>query len=116
MTGCVARIAWKMPVMMIACIPLFICVHVITEPNSAVSAGFSFFPPATPMLMVTRLSIPPGIPAWQPWVGVVLVLATTAVCVYVAGRIFRVGLLLQGKEKASKRAQTALREKLLRRW
>jgi ABC-2 type transport system permease protein len=86
-----------MPVMMVACIPLFVSVHVVMEPNSAVSTAFSFFPPATPMLMVTRQAIPPGVPAWQPWVGVAVVLAATLACVYAAGRIFRVGLLMQGK-------------------
>jgi ABC-2 type transport system permease protein len=59
--------------------------------------GASFFPFATPTLMVARMATPPGIPAWQPLVGVLGVLATTVVCVYVAGRIFRVGLLMQGK-------------------
>ena len=43
------------------------------------------------------MAVPPGIPWWQPVLAVVGVLATTTLCVYVAGRIFRVGLLMQGK-------------------
>jgi ABC-2 type transport system permease protein len=34
---------------------------------------------------------------WQVATAAVLTLATTAVCVWAAGRVFRVGLLMQGK-------------------
>jgi ABC-2 type transport system permease protein len=78
-------------------LPLFIWVNVIQEPTSAFSTAVSLFPPATPMLMVARQAVPPGIPVWQPLLGIALVLATTFLCVYAAGRIFRVGLLMQGK-------------------
>jgi hypothetical protein len=43
------------------------------------------------------VSVPPGIEWWQPVVGVVLVVATSLACVWAASRIFRVGLLMQGK-------------------
>jgi ABC-2 type transport system permease protein len=86
-----------LPVMLLACLPLFVIVNVIQEPNGPVATGLSFFPFATPMLMLARLAIPPGIPFWQPVIGVLLVLATTVLCVWVAGRIFRVGILMQGK-------------------
>ena len=85
------------PVMLLSCLPLFMLRNVLEEPNGPVVVGVSFFPFSTPMLMVARLSIPPGVPWWQPVVGVLVVLATTVACVYAAGRIFRVGLLMQGK-------------------
>jgi ABC-2 type transport system permease protein len=86
-----------MPVMMLAVLPLFVWFNVIREPTSSFSTWISFFPPGTPMLMIARQAVPPGIPLWQPAVGILLVLLTTVFCVYAAGRIFRVGLLMQGK-------------------
>jgi ABC-2 type transport system permease protein len=86
-----------MPVIMIVVLPMLVLIHVIQEPNSVFSTSLSFFPPATPMVMIGRLAVPPGIPWWQPALGVVLLLATTAGFVYAAGRIFRVGLLMQGQ-------------------
>jgi ABC-2 type transport system permease protein len=86
-----------MPVIMIVMLPLFVVVPILQDPNSLFSTLCSFFPPSTPMLMVARVSVPPGIPWWQPVVGVVGVLLATLACVWVAGRIFRVGILMQGK-------------------
>jgi ABC-2 type transport system permease protein len=85
------------PVMLLIMLPIFIWLNVIREPNSAFVQGVSFFPFATPVVMLGRLAVPPGIPWWQPVLGALLVLATTVLCVYAAGRIFRVGILMQGK-------------------
>jgi ABC-2 type transport system permease protein len=49
------------------------------------------------MLMLLRLSTPVAIPTWQPWLGLIGVILTTVLCVWAAGRIFRIGILLQGK-------------------
>ncbi|HLJ93555.1 MAG TPA: ABC transporter permease [Gemmataceae bacterium] len=86
-----------MPVMMLACLPLFVLLPVIESPNGTFATAISFVPSATPMLMVSRLAVPPGIAWWQPFTGVAVVLLATALCVYAAGRIFRVGILMQGK-------------------
>jgi ABC-type Na+ efflux pump permease subunit len=85
------------PVVLLAMLPIFFMGNVMREPNNPVVTGMSFFPLATPMLMIARQAIPPGLPWWQPTLGAVLVVATTLLCVYAAGRIFRVGILLQGK-------------------
>lgn len=86
-----------MPVMLLATAPVFALGQIMRDPTSPLATGLSLFPFATPMLMTARLAIPPGIPLWQPLLGMVLVLLTTVACVFAAGRIFRVGLLLQGK-------------------
>ncbi|UCF32532.1 MAG: ABC transporter permease [Phycisphaerales bacterium] len=86
-----------MPVMLIVVAPMFIWLNVVREPNATSSVVMSLFPPATPMLMVLRQSTPEGVPTWQPVLGIGLVLLVTAVCVFAAGRIFRVGILMQGK-------------------
>jgi ABC-2 type transport system permease protein len=62
------------------------------------------------MLMVIRQNVPPGIPVWQPLLGIALVVLTSLVCVFAAGRIFRVGILMQGKgAKMSDMVRWALR-------
>jgi ABC-2 type transport system permease protein len=86
------------PVMLLATFPLFVWFNVIHEPNSPFATWTSLIPTATPMLMIARLAVPPqSLPWWQPVLGVVLTLATTLFCIYAAGRIFRVGILMQGK-------------------
>jgi ABC-2 type transport system permease protein len=85
------------PVMLLAMLPMFLLSSVLQEPNSSVAVSLSFFPFATPMLMILRQSVPPGVPPWQPVLGVGLVMLTTLLCVWAAGRIFRVGMLMQGK-------------------
>ena len=86
-----------MPVMLIACIPMLILGTAIEDPNSPLVVGMSFFPPVTPMLIMVRLATPPYPAWWQAPLAVALVLAVTTACVYAAGRIFRVGILMQGK-------------------
>jgi len=79
-------------------IPYFLITFVMQQPNGAISTALSLFPPFTPMLMVLRQAMPGGgVPAWQPWVGLLGVLAFTLVMVVAAARIFRVAILVQGK-------------------
>jgi ABC-2 type transport system permease protein len=86
-----------LPIMLVACLPLFVLGAIIQEPNGTLATSLSFIPTATPMLMTARIAVPPGVPWWQPFLGVIGVLAATLGCVWAAGRIFRVGILMQGK-------------------
>ena len=86
-----------LPVWMLLMSPMFVWMMIIREPNIQMSTLFSFFPPATPTVMVLRMSTDATIPAWQPYVAAFLLILATAFCVFVASRIFRIGLLWQGK-------------------
>jgi ABC-2 type transport system permease protein len=78
-------------------IPFFVMMPVMTAPNSAMATVMSLFPPLTPVLMLLRQTMPVGIPAWQPWAGLVGILVWTVGGTWVAARIFRVGILMQGQ-------------------
>jgi len=82
-----------MPVML----PMFVIMPVIQQSNGALATALSFFPPFTPMVMLVRQAMPGGVPNWQPWVGLVGVLLWTYATTWAAARIFRVGILMQGK-------------------
>ncbi len=86
-----------MPVWAILMIPMFVWTAVIKEPTSDLSTILSFVPPWTPMLMLLRQLTPAPVPDWQPWIGLIGMAAFTIFTVWVAGRIFRVGILMQGK-------------------
>jgi ABC-2 type transport system permease protein len=85
------------PVMLLAMVPLFVWINIAREPTSSFATIASLIPTATPMLMILRIAVPPGVGWWQPLLGLALMLVTTVVFVYCAGRVFRVGLLMQGK-------------------
>lgn len=85
------------PVMMLLLVPMLASAIVLRQPNSMVSTVASLFPTASPFLMLVRLAMSPPPPMWQVALSVVLTLGTTALFIWAAARIFRIGLLMQGK-------------------
>jgi ABC-2 type transport system permease protein len=77
-------------------IPMFVLVPIAVQPESGFATGMSLFPLFTPFLMLLRQAGPAGVAPWQPWVGLVGMAAFTALLVWVGGRIFRVGIMMQG--------------------
>jgi ABC-2 type transport system permease protein len=85
------------PAMLLVMLPLFTWMSVLRAPDGTMSTVLSLVPTATPFLMLLRISLQPGPPGWQIALGVVLTTATVTVIVWAAGKIFRTGLLMQGK-------------------
>jgi ABC-2 type transport system permease protein len=89
--------AMMQPVMLVLMLPLFMSPVVLRAPNSLLSVVVSLVPVATPFLMLVRLALTPPPPLWQVLLSVVLTVSTAVGLIWAAGRIFRVGLLMQGK-------------------
>jgi ABC-2 type transport system permease protein len=78
-------------------VPLIMLSQVIQQPGGSLATGLSLFPLFTPIVMLIRQASPGGVPAWQPWVGLVGVGLLTVAIVWLATRVFRVAILMQGK-------------------
>jgi ABC-2 type transport system permease protein len=86
-----------LPVVLLSTFPIMIWTTVLENPSSPLSVGLSLFPPASPYLMLMRLALKPAPPVWQIALAVLLTTLTAIACIWAAGKIFRTGLLMQGK-------------------
>jgi ABC-2 type transport system permease protein len=69
---------------------------VLGNPNSTTSVVLSLLPPFTPIIMYMRIcaQMPP---LWQVWLSIVLLAGSVWGMVWLAARIYRVGVLMYGK-------------------
>ena len=89
--------AFLMPVWLLMLSPVFVWLLLIRDPLGSTSVCLSLFPPATPTAMMLRLATGQAIPWWQPVLGALLLALATLTVVLFAARIFRAGILWQGK-------------------
>lgn len=86
----------QFPVMMLLIVPVVVLVGVVEAPNSTASVVLSLIPFFSPVLMFARAA--GGVaPAWQIGLSFVLMALTVAAVAWVAGRIYKVGILMAGK-------------------
>lgn len=69
---------------------------VINDPHGTVATVFSMIPFTSPIVMLMR--IPFGVPWWQVLVSLTLLLVTFLGIVWIAAKIYRVGILMYGKK------------------
>ncbi len=86
----------QMPVILLLVVPIIFVTGVIDSPNAPLSVGLSLFPLFSPILMFARAATGAA-PLWQVGLSVVgMALAVIAIA-WVAGRIYKVGILMAGK-------------------
>jgi ABC-2 type transport system permease protein len=73
---------------------------VIENPHGTVSTIFSMVPLTSPIVMLMR--IPFGVPWWELAISVALLIITNFIVIWIAAKIYRVGILMYGKKASYK--------------
>lgn len=84
-------------VVVILLIPFFMAIVMIESPDSPFATTASMIPPLSVMIMMLRVSVPPGPPDWQILLSLGLNFIFCLAVVWASARIFRIGILSQGK-------------------
>lgn len=72
----------------------------MNNPDGPLGFWLSIIPFTSPVAMIAR--IPFGVPAWQIALSIALLLGTTVFMIFVAGKIYRVGILMYGNKATLK--------------
>ncbi|HYE95009.1 MAG TPA: ABC transporter permease [Rubricoccaceae bacterium] len=87
----------QLPVMLPLLVPMFFLQYVIDRPDAPLSVGLSLFPFSAPMLMTVRMAMT-AVPLWQVGLAFLLLALSFVGLIWVAARIYRVGILMYGKK------------------
>ena len=82
-------------IMMPIILSIIVMMTIFNDPNSPIAFWASMVPLTSPIVMIAR--IPFGIPWWEVVVSLVALYATFVGVVWLASRIFRVGIFMHGK-------------------
>jgi len=88
------------PVVILMIIALYAGMACIESPDGPMALWCSLIPFTSPVVMMVRL--PQGVPLWQLILSLLILYLTTALIIWIAGRIYRRGILHYG-QKASLR-------------
>ncbi|UOE37203.1 ABC transporter permease [Chryseobacterium oryzae] len=73
---------------------------ILNNPDGPVGFWMSIIPFTSPVAMIAR--IPFGVPAWEIALSIALLLGTTVFMIFLAGKIYRVGILMYGNKATLK--------------
>ncbi len=85
-----------LPVTIPLIIALFVLMNTFQNPEGPVTFWFSIIPFTSPIVMMAR--IPYGVPFWELFLSTGLLIITFLAMVWIAGKVFRTGILMYGKK------------------
>ncbi|HBE40269.1 MAG TPA: ABC transporter permease [Bacteroidales bacterium] len=91
---------FMLPVTIPIILALLVAMGTMQNPESSIAFWFSIIPFTSPIVMIAR--IPFGVPAWQIMVSMLLMIITFISFVWMAGKVYRTGILMYGKKSSWK--------------
>lgn len=91
---------FTLPITLPIILSIMVLMSAIKNPEGPIAFWFSIIPLTSPIVMMAR--IPFGVPAWELILSMVLLLVTFIGMVWLAGKIYRVGILMYGKKPSWK--------------
>jgi len=88
------------PITLPIILSIIVMMSAIKNPEGPIAFWFSMIPFTSPIVMMAR--IPFGVPTWQLILSMTLLVATFVGMVWVAGKIYRTGILMYGKKPSWK--------------
>jgi ABC-2 type transport system permease protein len=85
-----------LPITIPVILAIYIMIAAVRAPESSLAVWSSIFPLFSPIVMPARLPFSP--PFWQVALSITLLVATVIGLIWLAGRIYRVGILMYGKK------------------
>ncbi len=92
---------FAMPLTFISVLPMLFISNILQNPNSGFAIFTSIFPFFSPMVMMARMSLT-EVPAYQIFLSIFSLVACFVLSVWVAGKIYRTGILMYGKKPSFK--------------
>ncbi|MEI6185317.1 MAG: ABC transporter permease, partial [Bacteroidota bacterium] len=89
-----------LPIMMPIIFAIVIMTKAVNEPTSGLAVFGSLFPLTSPIVMMARIAygVPDTVPYWQLALSAILLIAGFLGTTWVAGKIYRTGILMYGKK------------------
>jgi len=85
------------PIMLMLMGPWMVAFPIIRDPQSTMAVALSFVPPVNAFVMMLRLASGTPPPAWQVLLSMGVGIAAAMAAIWVASKVFRIGLLMHGK-------------------
>jgi ABC-2 type transport system permease protein len=101
---------WQMPITFGLIIPFVLMMPTLITPNASWVVALSLFPVTSPITMLLRVGAV-EVPYWQLAASLSLLALGTVIVAWMAGRIFRVGILMTGKRPSIPEVLRWIREK-----